>query len=62
MSLASVDAVTDSGASRLIIVARTIANLVVVLPPGILLNLTSVKSVASNWVSGSPIIKCPGDK
>jgi len=28
----------------------------------ILLHLTSLKSAAGNWVSGSPIRKCPGDK
>jgi len=63
MSSASVDAVAESGGSQMTNVARTVAIVVgrfATLES--LLHLTSVKSVAGNWVSGSLIRKCPGDK
>jgi len=62
MSSASIDAVADSGGSRMTNVARTVAIVLLGMPPGNLLHLTSVMSAAGNWVSGSQIRKCPGDK
>jgi len=57
MSSASVDAVGESGGSRMTIAARTVALVV-----DRFATLTSVKSVAGNWISVSAIRKCPADK
>ena len=60
MSSASIYVVEGFGGSRMTIVVRTAE--VVVVGRSATWKVCMVWSAAGNWVKGSPIKKCPGDR